>query len=108
MYTYDKISIEALGVKASQHGSLLIPVVMSTLPQDIHLQIAGKTSKEVWEISKILDVIQNEVKAQETSDGVKVVQSDKSKFPNKPSFLSTSQGAYVILWAFLEVNKPSI
>ena len=93
-FVYDKISVnvrglEALGVRASQYGSLLIPVVMSKLPQDIRLQIARKTSKEVWEISEILDVIRNEVEAREMSDGVKVVQSDKSKFPSKPPSLST-------------------
>ena len=91
---YNKISfnargLEALGVRASQYGSLLIPVVMSKLPQDIRLKIARKTSKEVWEISEIFDVIRNEVEAREMSDAVKVVQSDKSKFPNKPPSLST-------------------
>ena len=80
---YDKINVnvrglEALGVKASQYGRLLIPVVMSKLQQDIRLQIARKTSKEVWEISKILYVIRNEVEAREISDSVKVVQLHKS------------------------------
>ena len=93
-YVYDEMSVnihglEALGVKASQYCNWLIPIVMSKLPQDIRLQIARKTSKEVWEISEILDVIRNEVEAREMSDGVKVVQSDKSKFPSKPSSLST-------------------
>ena len=46
-FAYDKISVnvrglEALGVRASQYGSLLIPVVMSKLPQDVRLQIARK------------------------------------------------------------------
>jgi hypothetical protein len=75
-FVYDRISVnvrglEALGVKASQYGSLLIPVLMSKLPQDIRFQIARKTSKEVWDISEILDVIRNEVEAREMSEGEK-------------------------------------
>ena len=76
-FIYDKISInvrglEALGVNSSQYGSLLIPVVMSKLPQDVRLQIARNTAQDVWEISELLSVIQREVEAREISDGIKV------------------------------------
>ena len=88
-FVYDRISVnvrglEALGVKASQYGSLLIPVLMSKLPQDIRLQIARKTSKEVWDISEILDVIRNEVEAREMSEGVKVIQNEKPRYQSRP------------------------
>ena len=71
-FVYDKISInvrglEALGVNSSQYGSLLIPVVMSKLPQDVRLQIARNTAQDVWEMSE-----RKEVEAREIGDGIKV------------------------------------
>ena len=52
-FVYDKISIkvrglESLGVSFSQYGSLLIPVIMSTLPQEVRVQVAQNTAQEVW------------------------------------------------------------
>jgi hypothetical protein len=65
---YDKVSVnveglEAIGVKAEQYGSLLIPVIMSKMPSDVRIQIARNTTKDVWDIRELLDVIQKEVEA---------------------------------------------
>ena len=56
---YDKISVhvrglDALGVRAEQYGSFLIPVIMSKLPAEIRLQIARVTTQEVWAIEELL------------------------------------------------------
>ncbi|XP_028413524.1 uncharacterized protein LOC114536361 [Dendronephthya gigantea] len=72
--------LEALGVDSSQYGSLLIPVVMSKLPQDVRLQIARNTAQDVWEMSELLSVILKEVEAREISDGIKVT-AEKGKIP---------------------------
>ena len=87
-FVYDKVSVhvrglEALGVDASQYGSLLIPVIMAKLPQDVRVQIARNTTQDVWEIGELLDVIQREVEAREISDNVKVT-SDNRKPPAPP------------------------
>ena len=85
-FLYDKISInvrglEALGVNSSQYGSLLIPVVMSKLPQDVRIQIARNTSQGVWEMSPLLDVIRKEVEEREISESVRVC-TEKPKGQN--------------------------
>ena len=87
-FVYDKVSVhvrglEALGVDARQYGSLLIPVIMAKLPQDVRVQIARNTTQDVWEIGALLDVIQREVEAREISDNVKVT-SDNRKSPVLP------------------------
>ena len=69
-FVYDKISVhvralEALGVDASLYGSLLIPVIMAKLPQDVRVQIARNNKQDVWEIEELLDVIQQQVEARE-------------------------------------------
>ena len=63
---YDKISVQvrgldALGVRAEQYGSFLIPVIMSKLPAEIRLQIARVTTQEVRNIEELLRVIKGEV-----------------------------------------------
>ena len=35
---------ESLGIRSSQYGSLLIPVIMSKFPNEIHLRVARKTN----------------------------------------------------------------
>ena len=76
-FIYDKISVHvrglsSLGVSSDQYGSLLIPIIMSKLPNDIRLQVARKSSKDVWEIDELLQIIKNEVEARETSEGIKI------------------------------------
>ena len=63
---YDEININvrglgALGVKAEQYGSLLIPIIMSKLPLELRVQVAGKTASELWEINGILEIIRKEL-----------------------------------------------
>ena len=63
--------IESLGVKAEQYGSLLIPVIMSKLPEDVRMQIARNSSNEVWKIEDLLKLIKQEVEAREVCENVK-------------------------------------
>ena len=65
---YDKVSVnvrglEAIGVKAEQYGSLLIPVIMSKLPSD---------------------VIQKEVGSTEVCGNIKTHSDNQNKKPNSP------------------------
>ena len=71
--TYDKVhanvrGLEALGIEANQYGSFLIPIVMAKLPGDVRLQIARLTTKDVWEIEELLQVLRIEVEAREVSE----------------------------------------
>ena len=86
---YDKVSVnvrglEAVGVKADQYGSLLIPVIMSKLPEEVRIQIARNTSKDVWEIGELLNVIQKEVEAREVCENIPINASNLNKKHNGP------------------------
>ena len=92
---YDKISVnvrglESLGVSSSQYGSLLIPVIMSKLPQEVQIQVARNTAQEVWQMSDILDVIRQEVEAREISEGVKVNADKPNPTYNRMKTLSAA------------------
>ena len=64
--------MRGLGVKAEQDGSFLIPVIMSRLPAEVRFYVARVSTKDVWEISELLKVIQAEVEAREWSDTMKI------------------------------------
>ena len=64
--------LEAIGVTADQYGSFLIPVIMGKLPADIRLKIARVTTREVWDVEEILQVVKREVEAREISERVKI------------------------------------
>ncbi len=56
---YDKISVHtrglaSLGVSSKEYGSLLIPGIMSKLPSEIRIEIARKSSDDVWKIEELL------------------------------------------------------
>ena len=77
---YDKIhanirGLEALGVKVEEYGSFLIPVIMAKLPSEVRLQIARATTRDVWKVDELLQVIKCEVEARELSDTVRVSES---------------------------------
>ena len=85
---YDKIKVnvqrlEALGVRAEQYDSFLIPIIMAKLPSEVRLQIARVTNKDVWELEELLQVIKVEVEAREISDAIKVHEVRHSDMPRK-------------------------
>ena len=57
-FLYDKLSVHvrglaSLGVSPQEYGSLLIPIIMSKLPNEIR----RKSTNEVWKIDELLDTI---------------------------------------------------
>ena len=76
---YDRINVHirglsTLGIKSEQYGSLLIPVIMTKLPDNIQLRIARETKSDVWKLDDLMKVIRDEVEAREASEGTKVTQ----------------------------------
>ena len=88
-FVYDKISVHirglsSLGVASDQYGGLLIPVVMSKLPNEIRVRIARETTSAVWKIEELMDVIKREVEAIEVSENVKITDDRNQKRPPAP------------------------
>lgn len=99
-YLYDKLNVnirglEALGVKASQYGSLLIPIIMAKLPPEIRVHVARNTTEDVWDIESILNVIQNEIEAREIGEKIKAMSSNtEPKRPQLPKIPTT--GSFLV------------
>ena len=82
-YIFDQIRVqirglESLGVKTESYGQLLIPIIVSKLPLDMRLQVSRQSSKKVWEIDELLALIQKEIEARETTELVKLTQTDRN------------------------------
>lgn len=94
-FLYDKLSVHvrglsSLGVSSQEYGSLLIPIIMTKLPNEIRLEIARKSTNEVWKIDELLDTIKGEVEAREASEAVKTQEVQVRKPPNLGSNTSRS------------------
>ena len=93
-YVYDKVNVNirglaSMGVK-EQYGSLLIPIIMTKLPQDLRLRVTYETDKEIWEIYELMPVIKKEVEAREATEFVKLHQpknpvGPRSSLPSMPT-----------------------
>ena len=102
---YDKINVhvrglDSLGIGTGQYGSVLVPVIMEKLPQDVRLQIARVTTRDVWDIEELMQVIKSEVEAREMTEGIKINEtrkldnlSRKSAMPTTSSFLTKDGGS---------------
>ena len=61
-------SLHSLGLDEKNYGSLLIPVIMSKLPQEIKLIITRQFGKHAWDVKLVLNALKNELEAREKSN----------------------------------------
>lgn len=83
-FVHEKITayvhgLESLCVASEQYGSLLIPIIMSKLPNDIRLPLSRQLKGDVgdvWKLEDVLLTIGLEIKAREAGEVT------KASFPN--------------------------
>ena len=109
---YDKVEIDirgsqALGIEAEQYGSLLIPVLLSKVPQELRLIISRKFDTQEWNLDELLKVFKTEVEARERCDLMATTPSTTTqrKYPPKPppinaETLLTPEGQQIITCTF--------
>ena len=73
--TYYKIEahvrgLQVLDVPTETYGSLLVPVLMTKLPEDIRLLVGREIKDNEWNVSEILKLLRNEVENRERCEGV--------------------------------------
>ena len=55
--------LQSLSVDQSTFGSLLIPILLGKLPEDIKLQVTRFISSEIWNLKELLELLSKEVEA---------------------------------------------
>ena len=58
-------SLSSLGIETSTHGTLMATLILEKLPQEIKL-IVARNVKETWDLTKIFDIVNQELGALET------------------------------------------
>ncbi|XP_015752426.1 PREDICTED: uncharacterized protein LOC107332218 [Acropora digitifera] len=91
--------LQALGVEAQQYGSLLVPVLLSKVPQELRLIISREFDTGNWSLDELLKVFKTEVEARERCNSMAMTPSTtpERKHPHKPppptfNTLLTSKG----------------
>ncbi|XP_057290238.1 uncharacterized protein LOC130612923 [Hydractinia symbiolongicarpus] len=81
-------SLKALGFKAENYGPMLIPVVLSKLPNDIKLMISRKFDEDIWDAEAVLKFLRKEIMAREKLSNIKLEEDEQREFPSSGSSLN--------------------
>ncbi len=87
---YDTLNVhirglKSLGVTSKEYGSLLIPVIMARMPSEISIQVARKTTEDVWDIDGTLEIIRKEIEAREMSSKIRINEKKPEKEVSAPT-----------------------
>ena len=55
--------LESINIQARNYGPLLIPVILSKLPDEIKLIISHKFGNNIWDAEKVLETLEHELTA---------------------------------------------
>ena len=81
---------------SERDGSLLIPIVMNSMPKEITSQVARKISQEIRPFDEILDMTRNEVEAREFSEKVIVSKPAEKPVPPCPRQIQDATQSFII------------
>ena len=72
-------SLDSLGIRGENYGSLLTPIIMDRLPHEFKLNVSRNLKDELWDLTKFLTLIHDEIKARENCSSVNG-KNDHSNF----------------------------
>ena len=58
-------SLQSLGIHGERYGPLLVPVIMDRLPHEFKLTISRNLKQDLWDITRLLELIREELRARE-------------------------------------------
>lgn len=82
-------SLKTLGVDFKQYGSLLIPMIVGKIPEEIRLVITKDMGKDNWGLEKVLEILSSEIEARERCGQLNVTRAATVK-QNRTSLTTTS------------------
>lgn len=87
-HLYDRVeshvrSLKSLGVAPESYGSLLSPVLLNKLPQELKLIVSRKVSDEDWSLDALMAVVAEEVEARERTTPATSNPSQPAKKPSR-------------------------
>ena len=98
MSVYDLIEqntrgLKTLGISSKEYGSLLLPILMSRLPQEFKLILTRNVPKDKWSLDSLLLAFKEELEAREkcVQLNVSTTVADKGKVITKGQSPVTAQ-----------------
>ena len=76
--------LQAQGVDSVQYGTLLIPIMMAKIPEDLRLILSRQFSGENWNLDELLKALKTELEARERCASSSVGISSRSTQVNPP------------------------
>ena len=86
-------SLSSLGIETIAHGTLIATLILEKFPQEIKLIVAINV-KESWELTKILDIVNQKLGAREACT-VKTAEDSKSGSDNYEGFSYTGSSLHI-------------
>ena len=85
--------LKTLGISSKEYGSLLLPILMSRLPQEFKLILTRNVPKEKWSLDSLLLAFKEELEARENCVqlNVSTTAPKKAKATTKGQFPVTAQ-----------------
>ena len=73
-------SLSSLGVDPDSYDPMLIPVIMSKLPENLKLNITRQFNQDLWDIKLVLESFENDLASVEKLSLSKVADKDEFEF----------------------------
>ena len=72
-HLYDQVeghvrSLKSLGITPESYGSLLSPILMKKLPQELCIIVSKRVGTENWNLDKIMEIMEEEIAARERAN----------------------------------------
>ena len=83
-------SLKTLGIDFKQYGSLLIPMVVGKIPEEIRLEITKNMGKDNWGLELVLDIMRSEIEARERGDQIGIAKASTVKQIRPSSYTTAS------------------
>ena len=99
---YDKVEVhvrglQSLNVPTSAYGSLLVPVLLKKIPEDVRLQIGREMKDGHWELSRLLDLLRAEIMNRERCSGIQASLPSASSASKPPVVIQMPSTASTFL-----------
>ena len=73
--------LRALGIAADSYGSLLSPVILKKLPQELRLIVSREVREGRWNLDELMRLIDVEIKAREHASNTSNASTDGNRLP---------------------------
>ena len=70
-------SLQSLGIEEENYGSFLAPIILERLPHEVELNINRNLNDELWNLTRLLNIIKLEINAREKCTNN--IEKDKEK-----------------------------